>query len=147
MASENAPVVRIKIVKTKEVTGFNEYRKILVSPKVNTPEPFQGFGGFCGWPKVCRLQNGDLYVTFCAGYWHASWPAPFEKHGQPEEYAQDLYRQYPWLEKWECPTGGQMMWIRSTDNGRTWSRRRNDVRRGNHSARIRMARENAPHLA
>ena len=29
---------------------FDRHRKILVSPTVNTPEPFQGFGGWCGWP-------------------------------------------------------------------------------------------------
>ena len=47
-------------------------RKIIVSPTINTPAPFVGFGGYCGWPRVCRLQNGDLYVAFSAGYWHAS---------------------------------------------------------------------------
>ncbi|PCH56488.1 MAG: hypothetical protein COC21_00570, partial [Verrucomicrobiales bacterium] len=31
---------------------FDKFRKVLVSPTVNTPEYFQGFGGFCGWPKV-----------------------------------------------------------------------------------------------
>ena len=44
-------------------------RKIIVSPTINTPAPF---GGYCGWPRVCRLHNGDLYVAFSAGYWHAS---------------------------------------------------------------------------
>ena len=47
-------------------------RKIIVSPTINTPAPFVGFGGYCGWPRVCRLHNGDLYVAFSAGYWHAS---------------------------------------------------------------------------
>ena len=75
---EALDLVNMKIVNVKTPTAedFNKYRKILVSPTVNTPKPFKGFGGFCGWPKVCLLQNGDLYVTFSAGYWHASWPTP-----------------------------------------------------------------------
>ena len=59
---------------------FDKYRRILVSPTVNTPDYSKGFGGFCGWPKVTRLQNGDLFVTFHAGYWHASWPTPLDMH-------------------------------------------------------------------
>ena len=27
-----------------------------------------------------------------------------------------------WLLEWEAPEGGRMMWIRSRDQGKTWSR-------------------------
>jgi len=100
---------------------LDKYRKILVSPTVNTPEPFKGFGGFCGWPKICRLHNGDLFVTFCAGYWHASWPTPLDC---PPEYIEYLTQKYPWIAEWDAPDGGHMMWIRSRDNGKTWTRPR-----------------------
>ena len=73
---EDPANVTRRIVKGAQPHDFEKYRKVLVSPTVNTPENFQGFGGFCGWPKIHRLQNGDLFVTFQAGYWHASWPCP-----------------------------------------------------------------------
>jgi len=121
MTSAKTKLVKMKIVKAKNPTNYDKYRKILVSPTINTPKPFKGFGGFCGWPKICRLKNGDLYVTFSAGYWHASWPTPFERN-EPPEYAKHLYRRFPWLAKWDAPEGGRMMWIRSKDNGKTWTR-------------------------
>ena len=61
-------------------------RKIITSPTINTPDPFVGFGGFCGWPRICRLLNGDLYLAFSAGYWHASWVNP--RPDLPAEYAE-----------------------------------------------------------
>ena len=66
---------------------YDKYRKVLVSPTVNTPDYFQGFGGFCGWPKVVCLQNGDLLVSFQAGYWHASWPTPLDF---PADYLEQM---------------------------------------------------------
>ena len=53
-------------------------RKIITSPTINTPDPFVGFGGFCGWPRICRLLNGDLYLAFppATGTPHGSIPAP-----------------------------------------------------------------------
>ena len=99
------------------------YRKVLVSPSVNTPEPFQGFGGMCGWPKVCRLQNGDLYVTHSASYWHTGWRTPIAE-SQGTEYAGELAakRTIPWILDWDAPEGVKCMWIRSSDNGRTWTK-------------------------
>ena len=120
--ADDAPPVAMKIVQAQSAGDASEFRQILVSPTVNTPEPFEGFGGFCGWPKVCRLQNGDLFVTFCAGYWHASWPTPLADSQGPE-YAQSLAeRRGKWLLEWNCPIGAKMMWIRSRDNGKSWTR-------------------------
>jgi len=114
-------LVKMKIVKAGTTGNPDKFRKILVSPTVNTPKPFKGFGGFCGWPKVCRLQNGDIYVVFSAGYWHASWPTPLAETEGPA-YAKHLGKERPWLLKWDCPIGAKMMWIRSRDNGRKWTR-------------------------
>jgi len=97
-------------------------RKIIVSPEINTPEPFVGFGGFCGWPKVCRLRNGDLYVVFCAGYWHASFVNP-DPHGFPGQAAY-MAQAFESGDTWHAPTGGHIMWTRSSDQGATWTRPR-----------------------
>ena len=81
-----------------------------------------GYGGFCGWPRICRLQNGDLYVVFSAGYAHASWVNP--RPGAPAEYAQYMNRMLEDGEHWHAPSGGHIMWTRSTDDGATWTRPR-----------------------
>jgi hypothetical protein len=111
--------VSMKIVDSETRENFDQFRKILVSPTVNTPEPFRGFGGFTGWPRVCRLKNGDLFVAFSAGYWHASWPTPFDV--PPEETARWDQTKLGWLLKWDAPEGGRIMWIRSHDGGKTWT--------------------------
>ena len=94
-------------------------RKIIVSPTINAPAPFVGFGGYCGWPRVCRLQNGDLYVAFSAGYWHASWVNP--RPDLPDEYRQYMARAMDGGADWQAPTGGHIMWTLSDDDGATWT--------------------------
>ena len=99
-----------------------ELRKIIVSPEINGPEPFVGYGGFCGWPRICRLNNGDLYVVFSAGYAHASWVNP--RPDVPPEYGPYMNRMLECGEHWFAPTGGHVMWTRSSDEGATWTRPR-----------------------
>lgn len=96
-----------------------DLRKIIVSPEINTPESFPGFGGFCGWPRICRLANGDLFVAFGAGYWHASWVNP--RPDLPQEYADYMESHIPGGATWEAPEGGRIYWTRSQDEGATWS--------------------------
>ena len=121
-AAASIPPVEAVITGGEPRVDFEKYRKIVVSPDVNPPEPFHGFGGYCGWPTVCRLQNGDLFVTFSAGYWHASWPTPWD---MPPEAWEGLRRPHrEWLADWDAPEGGRMMWVRSRDQGKTWSRPR-----------------------
>jgi hypothetical protein len=94
-------------------------RQVLVSPTVNAPEAFQGYGGHNGWVELVRLQNGDLLCVFVAGYAHGSSPTPLDIH--PAEKKAD----YSWAladRDWDCPTGGQVMMMRSGDQGQTWSR-------------------------
>ena len=55
-------------------------------------------GGYAAFPDVCRLQDGDLYCVFYSGYGHVSAPN----------------------DQW--PKGGRIMAVRSTDNGKTWSK-------------------------
>ncbi|MBT3345850.1 MAG: exo-alpha-sialidase [Gemmatimonadetes bacterium] len=96
-----------------------DLRKIIVSPEINCPESFPGFGGFCGWPRICRLLNGDLYVTFSAGYWHASWVNP--RPDLPPDYADYMETHMAGGATWDAPTGGHIMWTRSQDEGATWT--------------------------
>jgi len=118
-------VTMAELLPAEPVQDFADYRKVLVSPTVNTPETFPGFGGFCGWPKVVRLQNGDLFVSFQAGYWHASWPTPLDF---PPDYLKKMTQANPVLKEWheknKAPDGGRNFWIRSKDNGKTWTRPR-----------------------
>ena len=117
----HAPLAATHVVSVAPITDYDRYRRIVVSPTVNTPRPFRGFGGFCGWPRIQTLVDGDLFVTFSAGYWHASWPTPLERY-EPPDYAERLYgRVGEWLRRWDAPDGGRMMWTRSGDGGRTWS--------------------------
>jgi hypothetical protein len=55
-------------------------------------------GGYAAFPDVCRLRNGDLYCVFYSGYGHVSAPNA------------------------QWPRGGRIMAVRSTDNGRSWSK-------------------------
>jgi hypothetical protein len=55
-------------------------------------------GGYAAFPDLCRLKNGELFCVFYSGYGHVSTPN----------------------EKW--PKGGRIMTVRSSDNGRTWSK-------------------------
>ena len=86
--------------------------------------PFRGFGRLL-WVAdgVPAAERRDLFVTFSAGYWHASWPTPWDI---PPEAMAALETAGPVLATWtgHAPDGGRMMWIRSRDDGKTWSRPR-----------------------
>lgn len=54
-------------------------------------------GGYAAFPDVCRLADGSLLCVFYAGYTHESVPTA------------------------ECPLGGRIMGIRSSDEGQSWT--------------------------
>jgi BNR repeat-like domain len=93
-------------------------RATILGPSLNQPDPFPGYGGFVGWNSPIRLKNEDWLVGFSAGYWHASAPTPlrfsaktiaeYRKIGLPVDVV--------------APTGGRAMILRSTDEGKTWSK-------------------------
>jgi sialidase-1 len=58
----------------------------------------QAAGGYAAFPDICRLKNGDLFCVFYSGYGHVSTPNA------------------AWLK------GGQIMSVRSSDNGKTWNK-------------------------
>ena len=92
-------------------------RAILVSPSVNPPAAFPGYGGFVGWESPVRLRSGVWLVGFNAGYWHASAPTPL--HYPARTLAE--YTKLGMPANIVAPTGGRAMIIRSTDEGKTWS--------------------------
>jgi hypothetical protein len=71
----------------------------LTAPAANTPVISRGdAAGTCqAFPDVCRLKNGDLLCVFYAGYGHVSLP------------------------RQDCPKGGRICCVRSSDEGLTWS--------------------------
>jgi hypothetical protein len=93
-------------------------RTTLVGPGINQPEPYPGYGGFVGWVSPIRLHDGDWLVGFSAGYWHASAPTPLRFSPQTIEQ----YRKMGLPADVVAPTGGRAMTIRSTDEGKTWSK-------------------------
>ncbi len=93
-------------------------RAILVGPGVNQPEAFPGYGGFVGWESPARLKDGTWLVGFNAGYWHASAPTPLH---YPEKSLAE-YRKLGLPTDIVAPTGGRAMIMRSTDEGKTWSK-------------------------
>lgn len=95
-----------------------ECRGLLVGPGVNQPDPFPGYRGFVGWESPIRLKNGTWLVGFNAGYWHASPPTPF--HYAPKTVEQYVRMGMP--ADILAPTGGRAMIMRSTDEGKTWSK-------------------------
>ncbi len=90
----------------------------LVGPGINQPDSFPGYGGFVGWNSPCRLKNGDWLVGFSAGYWHASPPTPLRYLPKTIE----AYRKMGLPADIVAPTGGRAMIMRSSDEGKTWSK-------------------------
>ena len=70
------------------------------------------------WAGVARLNRGTLLVAFNAGYWHVSPPTPFV---MPEAKV-EFYRSLGMPRDVVAPTGGRIMFVRSEDEGRTWSK-------------------------
>ena len=64
-----------------------------------------------------RLKNGDWLIGFSAGYWHASPPTPLRYPPKTVEVRSDRF-----ADARRRTTGGRAMIIRSTDEGKTWSK-------------------------
>jgi len=106
-----------KSTQTRQKLTFRECRRCLVSSKINPPDPFPGYANFLGWEDVIRLQNGDMLVGFCAGYWHVSFKTPVMLPPKLKEaYIKSGFRDI------DAPRGGRIMYIRSSDDGLTWSK-------------------------
>ena len=56
------------------------------------------WGNYEAFPDVCRLKNGDLFVVFYAGTGHVTLPSD------------------------QSPTGGSVYGMRSSDQGKTWTK-------------------------
>ncbi|MBM3802330.1 MAG: exo-alpha-sialidase [Acidimicrobiia bacterium] len=114
-APVSRPVVKVKVVPSQEPSAL---RQTIIGPGKNQPDPFPGYGGFVGWESPVRLKNGTWLVGFNAGYWHGSPPTPLRVA------AKDLHdwTRMGFPPNFDAPTGGRAMLVRSTDNGKTWSK-------------------------
>lgn len=112
-------VPQVKVVPDGESkTRPEDCRGILVGPGVNQPEAFPGYGGFVGWESPIRLKDGTWLVGFNAGYWHASAPTPLRYPAKSLEE----YRKLGLPMDIVAPTGGRAVIMRSTDEGKSWSK-------------------------
>ena len=112
-------VLQVKVVEGGESKAKPEdCRGTLVGPSVNPPDPFPGWGGFVGWESPIRLKNGQWLVGFNAGYWHASAPTPLRYPAKTLEE----YHKLGLPADIVAPTGGRALLIRSSDEGKTWSK-------------------------
>jgi hypothetical protein len=75
-AAHAADVPTVKVFPTDEQTLHTQYRRVIVGPGVNEPDPYPGYTGFVGWQGVTRTKTGALLLTFSSGYWHGSPPTP-----------------------------------------------------------------------
>jgi len=119
IATARAEAPQVKVIAGGESkTNADACRGILVGPGVNQPDAFPGYGGFVGWESPIRLKSGVWVVGFNAGYWHASPPTPLQYPAQTLA----KYRKMGMPAEINAPTGGRAMFIRSTDEGKTWSK-------------------------
>ena len=109
----------VRLVAGGEAAGrAADVRQVVVGPGVNEPDPFPGFGGSVAWAGVARSKRGTLLVAFNAGYWHVSPPTPYVMPAAKVE----SYRSLGMPRDVVAPTGGRIMFVRSEDEGRTWSK-------------------------
>ncbi len=115
IAQAQRPKVKIKVVPSQEPSAL---RQTIVGPGVNQPDPFPGYDGFVGWETPVRLKNGTWLISFNAGYWHGSPPTPLK--ASPQDLRDWIKIGFP--DGVKAPRGGRALLVRSTDEGRTWSR-------------------------
>ena len=113
------PVVTVRVVEGGEAAArAADVRRVVVGPGVNEPDPFPGYRGSVAWAGVARSKRGTLLVAFNAGYWHVSAPTPFVMPAAKVEF----YHSIGMPRDVVAPTGGRIMFVRSEDEGRTWSK-------------------------
>ena len=111
------PVVKV-VADGESKTPPSECLTTIVGTGLNEPESYPGYGGFVGWVSPIRLKSGEWLVGFSAGYWHASPPTPLR-------YSQktiDEYLKIGLPANVVAPTGGRALIVRSSDEGKTWSK-------------------------
>ena len=117
---ESSTQLAVKIIPSPDQTQCVQYRRTLVGPGVNQPNPYPGYEGFVGWAAVTRTKSGALLVTFSSGYWHAS--PPTEPQPPPADFA-ETFKKLSGIDisTIKAPRGGRAEMIRSEDGGLNWS--------------------------
>ena len=108
---------QVHVVESAKKLTPEQFRKLLVGPGVNQPDPYPGYTGFVGWVTPCLLESGRLIVSFSSGYWHASMPTPYRIKSETVKEYLDMG-----MPEVECPRGGRAEIIFSDDGGETWTR-------------------------
>ena len=98
---------------------LDKARRCIVGHDHNRPDHFPGLGDFIGWNgDIVRLANGELMFVHSAGYWHVSFATPVLLTGSLKKSYSDWRLDLDH----EAPTGGRIMCVRSSDNGKTWTK-------------------------
>jgi hypothetical protein len=110
--------VAIRVVLDRSTRDSLKFRKMVSGPGTNEHPPYPGCTGFIGWESVTRLASGEMLCSFSAGYWHVSFPTPWDI--KPELL--ESWQKSGFPKAIEAPTGGRTLLCRSRDDGRTWTR-------------------------
>ena len=111
------PSVQVKVVDNKSTGDFKVLRKLVTGLGYNEHPKYPGCTGFIGWESVTRLSNGEMLCSFSAGYWHVSFPTPWDI--KPELLTN--WQKVGFPKSIDAPTGGRTLWCRSHDDGKTWT--------------------------
>ena len=98
---------------------YRQFRRMLIGPGVNQPDPYPGYRGFVGWQSPIVLQDRTMLVGFSSGYWHASPPTAYFTANPA---AMERWKKIGMPTDVDAPRGGRAQIIRSTDGGKAWSR-------------------------
>lgn len=109
--------VQIRVIADKSTGDCKASRKLVSGPKHNEHPPYPGCTGFIGWESVTRLTSGEMLCSFSAGYWHVSFPTPWDI--KPELLAS--WQKVGFPKSVDAPTGGRTLLCRSSDDGKTWT--------------------------
>ena len=109
--------VRTNVVTDTSTGDFRLSRRTVTGTGTNQHPDYPGCTGFLGWESVTQLKNGELLCSFSAGYWHVSFPTPFDI----ESDTLARYQKRGFHADVIAPTGGRTLLSRSSDNGKTWT--------------------------
>ena len=109
--------VRIHVVDDTSTGDVQACRRMVTGPGHNEHPAYPGCTGFVGWESVTRLKSGEMLCSFSAGFWHVSFPTPWDI--KPDLLAS--WQKVGFPKTIDAPTGGRALLCRSRDDGKTWS--------------------------
>ena len=122
MGAENSDVSFKVVGKEPQANRYQSCRRMIVGPRVNQPEEYEGYNGFVGWAGVTRLRAGRWLLGFTSGAWHVTVPWTEEIRKDPASRKQFEAWQKIGLPDIRAPRGGRCHVMHSDDEGKTWSK-------------------------